>query len=139
LLGCATNVWRVRQYLLDNNSLPFLDADVLVLKTAWRSSARTPESDIYLSIELPYPIGLAEFVCGGDVRFPGLAGFPITVHNLRSVVPRPPPDNDDDPTPVLHRLRLGTLGRPMWEYQSDRDLLTGFRDAFQGWRLFIVK
>ncbi|KDR77570.1 hypothetical protein GALMADRAFT_245724 [Galerina marginata CBS 339.88] len=131
LFGRATNVWRVRKYLLDD---PFVDGDVLVLKTARRSSERTPKSDIYLSIEPPYLACLTGFICGGDARFPEPARFPITVQNLRNANPQPLPDNDHDPTPVLRRLFLGTLGRPMWEYQSDRDLFTGFRDALQAHR-----
>jgi hypothetical protein len=41
-------------------------------------------------------------------------------------------DLDADPqTSVLHRLILGTVGRPLWEYTSDSDLLIGFRDAIR--------
>ena len=100
----------------------------MFIKTAWRSSARIPESDIYRSIPVP-PKGLAEFECGGDVIF---AGFPITVQNLRSNTPyRPLPTNDQPSTPVLHRL-LRTVGRQMWKAVSERELLTGFRDALRG-------
>ncbi|KAF8971192.1 hypothetical protein BDZ97DRAFT_1914201 [Flammula alnicola] len=128
-LGRGTNVWRVREYVEDVNQQPFLGRDEMILKTAWRSSSRTPESDIYMSITAP-PEGLAKFECGGDVKF---AGYPITVQNLRSYPVRNflPKDDIDPPTPVLHRLVLRTVGRPMWEYKSDRDLLTGFRDALQ--------
>jgi hypothetical protein len=42
------------------------------------------------------------------------------------------------PTPVLHRLVLGTVGRPLWEYTSELDLLTGFRAALQGESLLII-
>jgi hypothetical protein len=42
-------------------------------------------------------------------------------------------DLDANPqTSVLHRLVLGTVGRPLCEYTSDSDLLIGFRDAIQG-------
>ncbi|KAF8966884.1 hypothetical protein BDZ97DRAFT_2057176 [Flammula alnicola] len=128
-LGHGTNVWHVREYVVGVNQQPFLHRTETIMKTAWRSSIRTPESDIYLSLS---PEGLAKFECGGDVRFPGYAGFPVTVQNLRSHVHKFLSDGDiDPPTPVLHRLVLGTVGRPMWEYKSDRDLLTGFRDALQ--------
>lgn len=40
----------------------------MIMKTAWRNSARTPESDIYMSIDQP-PEGVAKFECGGDVNF----------------------------------------------------------------------
>jgi len=135
-LGRGTHVWCVRQCVQDNNLR--LVGDVMIMKTAWRSSARTPESDIYLAIPDPYPEGVAKFKCGGDVNFPS-TGFPITMQNLRNK------DRQNiSPatlTPVLHRLILLTVGRPMWEYVSERDLLTGFRDAIRGqcfvidWRL----
>ncbi|KIL53879.1 hypothetical protein M378DRAFT_201229, partial [Amanita muscaria Koide BX008] len=101
----------------------------MIMKTAWRSSARTPESDIYMSID-QLPEGLAKFECGGDVKY---AGYPITVQNLRShPIHNFLPEGDiNPPTPVLHRLILGTVGRPLWEYTSDFDLLAGFRDALQ--------
>jgi len=131
LLGRASNVWRVKEYVLGDNKLPCLRGNMMIMKTAWRSSARTSESDIYLSIGKPNPRGMAEFECGGDVMFPGLAGFPITVRNLRNI--HHARTNDlDEPTPVLHRLILRTVGRPLWDYTSDRDLLTGFRDALKG-------
>lgn len=57
-LGRGTNVWHVREYVLDNGQHPCLQDDVMIMKTAWRSSARTPESDIYRSIKNPYPAGL---------------------------------------------------------------------------------
>jgi hypothetical protein len=44
----------------------------------------------------------------------------------------------DPPTPVLHRLVLGTVGRPLYEYTSELDLLTGFRAALQGESLLII-
>jgi hypothetical protein len=134
-LGRGTNVWRVREYVVGVNQEPLLRGNNMIMKTAWRSSARTPESDIYMSID-QFPEGLAKFECGGDVKF---AGYHITVQNLRS---HPGhnllPEGDNPPTPVLHRLILGTVGRPIWEYTSDRDLLAGFRDALQGECLLII-
>ncbi|GLB41537.1 hypothetical protein LshimejAT787_1001370 [Lyophyllum shimeji] len=129
LLGRGTNVWRVREYVEEVDKQPCIRGNVMVLKTAWRSSARTPESDIYLSITQP-PEGLAKFECGGDVC---IAGYPIAVQNLRShpVYSFPRDGDSDPPTAVLHRLVLKTVGRPLWEYTTDRDLLTGFRDALQ--------
>jgi len=119
---------------MDDKKLPCLR----ILKTAWCSSARTSESDIYLSIEKPNPRGLAEFECGGDVRFPRPAGFPITVQNLRGNIHHTVAENLDKPTSVLHRFILRTVGRPLWDYTSDRDLLTGFHDALKGACLFIT-
>jgi hypothetical protein len=129
-LGRGTNVWLVREYVDGIDREPLLRGNDMIMKTAWRNSARTPESDIYMSIDQP-PEGLAKFECGGDVKFDG---YPITVQNLRSDPVRnfPPEGNFNPPTPILHRLILGTVGRPLWEYTSDRDLLAGFRDALLG-------
>ena len=132
-LGRGTNVWRVREYVEAAHQRPVLQGDEMILKAAWRDSDRTPESDIYRSIRQP-PEGLAKFVCGGDVMF---AEYPITVRNLRSSVLGPLPE-DSDPTPILHRLILSTVGRPIWEYTSDLDLLTGLRDALQGSFLLLI-
>ncbi|KAF8968594.1 hypothetical protein BDZ97DRAFT_358403 [Flammula alnicola] len=104
----------------------------MIIKTTWRSNARTPDSDIYLSIEQPTFKGQAKFQCGGDVKFPGYAGCTTPMQNLRSHVHKLLREHViNPPRPVLHRLVLGTVGRPMWAHKSDRDLLTGFRDALQ--------
>ena len=108
-LGRATNVW-LKEYVIGDNKLPSLRGNMMIMKTAWRSSDRTSESDIYLSIEQPNPRGPAEFECGGDVRFPGLAGFPITVRNLRGGIYHTLRDDLDQSTPVLHRLIFCTVG-----------------------------
>jgi len=134
--GCGTNIWRVREYVVGVNQEPLLQRNDMIMKTAWRSSARTPESDIYMSID-QFPEGLAKFECGGDVKY---AGYPITVQNLRShPVHNFLPEGDiNPPTPVLHHLILSTVGRPLWEYKSDFDLLAGFRDALKGECLLII-
>lgn len=133
LLGRATKVWRVNEYVIGDNMLPRLRGNTMIMKTAWRSNARTSESDFYLSIEKPNPRGLAEFACGGDVRFPGLAGFPITLQNLRgNIFHRTVGNNIDQPSMIFHQLILRTVGRTLWDYTSDCDLLTGFRDALKG-------
>ncbi|KIM76113.1 hypothetical protein PILCRDRAFT_13018 [Piloderma croceum F 1598] len=136
-LGRGTNVWLVREYVVwlvreyvvGVTQEPLLRGNIMIMKTAWCSSARTPESDIYMSID-QFPEGLAKFECGGDVKH---AGYPITMQNLRShpvdiVLPE---EGINPPMPVLHRLILGTVGRPLWEYTSDFDLLAGFHDALQ--------
>ncbi|KAF8072224.1 hypothetical protein FPV67DRAFT_1623110 [Lyophyllum atratum] len=123
LLGRGTNVWRVWEYVEEVGKQPCIGGNEMVLKTAWRNSAMTPESDIYMSIIQP-PEGLAKFECGGDVCFDG---YRITVQNLRGHLVH----EIDPPTPVLHRLILDTVGRPLWEYTTDRELLTGFRDALK--------
>jgi hypothetical protein len=139
-LGRGTNVWQcgVREYAVGVNQEPLLRGNDMIMETAWRSSARTPESDIYMSLEL-FPEGLAKFEYGGDIKY---AGHPTTVHwqNLRNypVLNFIPEGDINPPKPVLYRLILGTVGRPLWEYTSDFDLLAGFRDALQGECLLII-
>jgi hypothetical protein len=133
-LGRGTNVWLVRECIQENGVLR-LTGNNKILKTSWRSSARTPESDFYRSIQVP-PKGLAEFECGGDVI---LNGFPLTVQNIRQAPMYVAlPTKDQSPTAVLHRLILRTVGLPLWKAASERELLTGFRDALQGGCLLMI-
>jgi hypothetical protein len=53
-----------------------------VLKNAWRSSGRLPESTIYESIIGKHP-GVANYELGDDVVFPGHGDRLICVKNLR--------------------------------------------------------
>jgi hypothetical protein len=81
LLGCGTNIWRVRKCTLDTKSgQRVLEGNAMIMKTAWRSSSWLPESDIYRSILVPLQ-GLAKLECGDDVYF---NEYPVTVQNLRS-------------------------------------------------------
>lgn len=129
-LGRGTNTWLIREYKEGTSrKSSSLHGNDMIMKTAWRSSARKPESDIYNLIPHP-PEGLAKFECGGDVKF---AHCHIMVQNLRSdMVNTSLPEDNHEPTPILHCLVLRTVGRPMWEYTSDLDLLLGFRDALCG-------
>ncbi|PPQ83145.1 hypothetical protein CVT25_005388 [Psilocybe cyanescens] len=130
-LGRGTNVWRVREVVQGVDQQLLLQGNEMIMKTAWCSSSRTPESNIYMSIQTN-PKGLAKFECGGDVRFPGYyARFPITVQNLKSKVRQLLNLTHDPPKPVIHRLILGTIGRPMRDYKSDLELVQGSRDAVQ--------
>jgi len=68
LLGRGTNVWCTKEYVLEKDQIPRLRGNKMIMKTAWRNSGRTPESDIYRAIEEDqYPKGLARFEFGGDV------------------------------------------------------------------------
>jgi hypothetical protein len=131
-LSRGTHVWLAREYVPAD---PSWKGDETIMKTAWGNSQKTPESKVYSSMKLPI-LGLAKFECGGDAIFSGATEYPMTVRNLRS-------DLHDhnflcdyaettSETPIFHRLILSTVGRPMWSYTTDLDLLTGFRDALQG-------
>ncbi|TFK36489.1 hypothetical protein BDQ12DRAFT_241892 [Crucibulum laeve] len=118
LLGRGTSIWLVQEKGTDNT---------FVLKNAWRSAGRSPESNIYRSVKGKHP-ALAEFHDGGDVVFPGHPGRYITVDNLRGISPSSEGDV------VLHRLLLHSIGRPLWEYSSEKELLQGIRAALSAHR-----
>ncbi|KAH9943569.1 hypothetical protein B0H21DRAFT_492197 [Amylocystis lapponica] len=120
LLGRGTEVWRVCDSA-DPNRL-------LVLKSAWRSSDRLAESTLYEGISGKHP-GVADYDVGADVVFPGAGDRVISIKNLRDSS-----CDDARDTPILHRLLTRTYGRPMWEYDSELELLKGFRAALEGHR-----
>lgn len=115
LLGRGTAVWRVADTL----------GKVVVLKTAWRNGDRLAESQIYESIDGTHP-GVADYDSGGDVVFPGSNGRIISVAHLRGDT------GGASSSPVLHRLILKSIGRPVWEYKSELELLKGVRAALKG-------
>ena len=117
LLGRGTAVWRVC-----DGSNPGMQ---LVLKNAWRSSDRLPESIIYRSIKGKHP-GVANYQFGDDVVFPRSPNLLMSARNLRE------DGGGDVPTMVLHRLVVASSGRPLWEYASELELLKGIRAALTG-------
>lgn len=128
LLGRGTLVWRVVPFESDQ----LIYGAEMVLKTAWRKPGRTPEADIY---KLLGPrVGLARYVAGGDVRAP-LEGYrPITVEWLR----QPSQLSSADTSPVLHRLVTRDVGRALWDFDDDLELLQAIRAildgmSFSGW------
>ncbi|KAH9943551.1 hypothetical protein B0H21DRAFT_491393 [Amylocystis lapponica] len=120
LLGRGTEVWRVCDSA-DPNRL-------LVLKSAWRSSDRPAEAMLYEGISGKHP-GVADYDVGADIVFPGAVERVISVKNLRDSS-----CDDAKDTPILHRLLTRTYGRSMWEYDSELELLKGFRAALEGHR-----
>ena len=73
---------------------------------------------------------LADFVEGSDVSFPK-STTKISAAALR----RPPEHNIQEPLltdPVLHRLLLSTVGKPLWEASSELHLLKALKDALLG-------
>lgn len=120
LLGRGTVVWRVVPF--ENGTLIF--ESEMVMKTAWRRPGRTSEAEIY-GILGPHK-GLARFVTGSDVRAP--SGDVITVRWLRESSEM----IGADMTPVLHRLITMDVGRPMWDYASDLELLQAMKAILNG-------
>ncbi|THH18765.1 hypothetical protein EW146_g2269 [Bondarzewia mesenterica] len=143
LLGRGTVIWRVKAYTDAG-----LSETEMIMKTAWRSSKRDPESAIYQTVKGTSG-GLARYLVGGDVKDsrPDLRvslvrrqqGWDpredavITVRILRG-------DAVDTfvETPVLHRLIIATVGRPLWTYTSDLEFVRGMRAALEG-HLFLWK
>ncbi|ETW80096.1 hypothetical protein HETIRDRAFT_419686 [Heterobasidion irregulare TC 32-1] len=137
LLGRGSIVWKVREY--DTMSEQFTGF-AMILKTMWRSSTRDSEASIYETVVGIHP-GVARYLIGGDVRDPRpdlrrprathdrnlLQQDIITVRHLRGEI-----FDAFVPTPVLHRLIVSTLGRPLWEYSSDLELMKGMRAALEG-------
>ena len=59
---------RVYEYVVNDKEDSYLQGNEMIMKTAWGSSARIFESDIYLPVAIDQPPdGLAMFECGGDV------------------------------------------------------------------------
>lgn len=131
LLGRGTMVWHVRRYNANQ-----LHGPVMVLKTAWRSSKRDPESSIYEAISGRHP-GLANYLIGGDVFDPRRV-LPVrdASHHDKTVISvcslRGNPPHDGAATSILHRLIMRSVGKPLWEYKSDLELLRGMVAALQG-------
>ncbi|KAI0653487.1 hypothetical protein C8Q70DRAFT_1035750 [Cubamyces menziesii] len=121
LFGRGTTVWRVRA--LDANNK--LCGPEMIMKTSWRSSDRDSESFVYHAIKGRHP-GLAKYVVGADVTFPDNKYNRITAHALHGTTLGP-----NKLTSVLHRIVIETLGRPVWEYHSERELLEGFIAALE--------
>ncbi|OSD02205.1 hypothetical protein PYCCODRAFT_1459153 [Trametes coccinea BRFM310] len=126
LFGRATAVWPVRE-INEHNELV---GDAMILKSTWRSSDRDPESFVYQNIKGSHP-GLAKFIAGGDAVFPSHNGNQeaITVHSLRGV-----PVSRGERTKVLHRLLIESVGKPVWMYETDRELLEGLIGALKAHR-----
>ncbi|KAG2065797.1 hypothetical protein BDR04DRAFT_1107862 [Suillus decipiens] len=124
LLGRGTATWRAV-------SIGNKKEGVIVLKTLWRSQTRQSESDIYGHIKSPLP-GVAEFSLGDDVRIAVAreTHVRVTVSGLRSLILNDDVGVPDDP--VLHRLVLKTVGRPLWDAETTRDFILGSLAALKG-------
>ncbi|KAJ8695804.1 hypothetical protein PTI98_005730 [Pleurotus ostreatus] len=135
LLGRGTSIWRVMPYKEGDFDS---SAEVCILKNTWRNSRRVSESEIYETVERG-PDGVANFHYGGDAVFPYTTAA-ISVTNIRQVnyrvnrrgLTNVPSHRSVDPTPMLHRLILKTVGRPLWDAVDYLDLLKGFRAALLG-------
>lgn len=115
LFGRGTVVWR-----MSNSS-----GKVIVLKNSRRNSNRLSESQIYEPIRGNH-FGVVNYDFGYDAALPGNAGRVVNVAHLRGYV------SSAACSPILHRLLMKTVGRPVWEYISELELLKGVRAALLG-------
>ncbi|KAI0641619.1 hypothetical protein C8Q79DRAFT_1077266 [Trametes meyenii] len=122
LFGRGTFVWYVREVHVVTEELR---GPVMILKSAWRESGRDAESHIYEAVKGSHP-GLAKYVVGADVVTSPGGTEKITTHYLRQRSPAP-----DETTKVLHRIVLGSVGRPIWEYDTDEQLIDGLLSAVE--------
>ncbi|KAI0667494.1 hypothetical protein C8Q78DRAFT_1053385 [Trametes maxima] len=122
LFGRGTFVWYVREVSAASDELR---GPVMILKSAWRESERDAESHIYEAVKGSHP-GLAKYVAGADVVTSPSGTEKITTHHLRPRSPAP-----DETTKVLHRIVLGSVGRPIWEYDTEEQLIDGLISAIE--------
>ncbi|THH18169.1 hypothetical protein EW146_g2771 [Bondarzewia mesenterica] len=124
LFGRCTTVWRVRRLVAGSMSGP-----VMVIKNYWRSSHRDPKAR--RSSYRPHP-EMTSFVMGADMYQPraGSDAQRITVRNLRG-----DPVDDLAETLILYREVTRDASRPLWEYSSDYELLSGLCTALNEHKL----
>jgi hypothetical protein len=88
------------------------------------------ETDIYTAVQVTHT-GIADCLGGGDVSFPSLtAAVPVNVQQLRHRV-----FHSNSPVtrnPVLHRVTIRPVGRPLWEFESTDDPIKGLRAIVTG-------
>ncbi|TDL23520.1 hypothetical protein BD410DRAFT_897566 [Rickenella mellea] len=119
LFGRATSVWHAESG----------EGVRCVLKTAWRDVLRKSESDIYALIPKSNP-GVADFLTGGDVRYPGGMARMMDIKNLRKGLG--PRDDDHFKSSVLHRVSIRPVGKPLWEYKSVEEFIVGLLAILKG-------
>ncbi|KAI0791015.1 hypothetical protein C8Q75DRAFT_805887 [Abortiporus biennis] len=123
--GRGTSVWRAKQ---DR------EGRLVILKNAWRKKARRSETVIYgalrlLGLQDPGVIGIAHLVNGQDVCDQN--GGVISVESIRKVFGLSPPNPITD-NPILHRIVISTIGKPIWDFNRAQDFLIGSQDIVSG-------
>ncbi|KAF4567151.1 hypothetical protein EYR40_006145 [Pleurotus pulmonarius] len=136
LVGPGTSIWRVTPVV--DNAVD-IHSKVYTLKNEWRDSHCISDSEIYEMGQLEDGCaGTTDFHYGGDVVLPHTKSSPaISIINIRN------PDyhvnrgnlldvvshRSISSTPILHRLILKTVGRPLWDAVNYIELMKGFRAA----------
>ncbi|KAF4619408.1 hypothetical protein D9613_004751 [Agrocybe pediades] len=120
LLGHGPYIFRVREYFEDGEggNEAYLDTKSMLLKSYWYDrSMGAEETSLYTRLQDTYPDGLARILYGGEVVVPGTA-IPITMGTSNSNF-----------SLVLGRVIFKEVGRPLWEYQNEEELLRGLKSA----------
>ncbi|KAG2038403.1 hypothetical protein BDR03DRAFT_954704 [Suillus americanus] len=123
LLGCGTATWR---------AVSVENKDIVILKTTWGSQTRESESGVFRHIKSTLP-SVAELSLGDDVRIPIIREMHtrVTVGTLRSLILSDDDVNISD-DPILHRLVLKTVGRPLWDAETTKEFILGSLAALRG-------
>lgn len=135
LFGRGTLVYLARDYKPHDENDPQMGGvfgkHTVVLKTSWRSSRRNSESEIYETAREGHP-GLAVYLIGDDAV--GEDGQIVTAHHIRGEAV-----GEDVETRVLHRLLISSVGRPIWKYETDLELLKGLLAALDAHEWLFTK
>jgi hypothetical protein len=133
LFGCGTSVYLAK---LEN---PTTDrhGETRVLKSTWRASSRPAEGSVFetflgnLDTDC-WPTGLGRILSSGDAtaqnpetRTKDIISISYIRRGLASA-------QSVKTNRILNRLVVREVGKPMWQYSSDVELLLGFRDCLRG-------
>ncbi len=125
LLGRGTSIW----------SALTADNTPVILKSAWRTTGRKGEAEIYDEItsllkraNLPYPRGMATPSSGGDVKHDD-ALLTVSAHRDLS---RSQPDDEHVVDRVLHRVIIKDYGKPLWLWSDVKEFALALRDVVEG-------
>lgn len=131
LLGRDTIIGYARRY--DTKDRRLLGPDI-VINTASRQSGRNLGSSIYHGVHGASHPALSRYLSGSSIIDPRRALLDDTPaqHGITARIIHGSAPVDDANSHVLHRLMLNPIGRSLWTYTSDLELLRGLRSAVQG-------
>ncbi|KAI9068154.1 hypothetical protein FKP32DRAFT_1587942 [Trametes sanguinea] len=132
VIGRGTALWNAMPH-----SAPGDSDSVAMLKQSWRAPNRRGEYETYTRIRRLLDAagkshaGLAHLLDGGDVYLPG-SEMKLTVRNMRGegLCDDEHPRQD----PILYRVVVQEIGRPLWEYEDLEQLARAVKCAIEGHR-----
>ncbi|KAF8056583.1 hypothetical protein FPV67DRAFT_1677961 [Lyophyllum atratum] len=99
----------------------FSSYHVDMLTVGWLSRKNSTTQITYEAGQRTPSGGLAEFLRRGDVH--------VRKDLITTYFPREGRDSTEHESRVLHRLVVNTIGRPLWDYSSEMELLKAVRAA----------